>query len=209
MTSPLSLSFLPLFPLGSVLFPEGLLALRVFEVRYLDMVHKCQASDTPFGVVLLTHGREVRVPEGHEEFALAGTLASIVDTNQSTPGLMQVMCRGAGRFKVVRSERRPNGLWMAELDMVASDLSVPVPDELQPTADALGRALESLDSIPEDRWPVVPPFQLDDCGWVANRWCDLLPLPLAQKQQLLMLDNPVIRLELLQDVLEEHGLLGA
>ena len=199
----------PLFPLSTVLFPDGVLPLQVFEVRYLDMVHKCQASDTPFGVVLLTHGREVRVPEGHEEFALAGTLASIVDTNQSTPGLMQVMCRGTGRFKVVRSERRPNGLWMAELDMVASDLSVPVPDELQPTADALGRALESLDSIPEDRWPVVPPFQLDDCGWVANRWCDLLPLPLAQKQQLLMLDNPVIRLELLQDVLEEHGLLGA
>lgn len=60
MTQPLTLSSLPLFPLGSVLFPGGLLALRVFEVRYLDMVRKCHAAGAPFGVVTLTQGREVR-----------------------------------------------------------------------------------------------------------------------------------------------------
>ena len=60
MTQPLTLSSLPLFPLGSVLFPGGLLALRVFEVRYLDMVRKCHRTGAPFGVVSLTQGHEVR-----------------------------------------------------------------------------------------------------------------------------------------------------
>ena len=72
---------------------------------------------------------------------------------------------------------------------------------------ALDRVLASLHDVPQSRWPVQPPFRLDDCGWVANRWCELLPLPNGQKQNMLMLDNPVIRLELLHDVLDEHGLI--
>ena len=51
---------LPLFPLGTVLFPGGLLPLQIFEVRYLDMIGKAIKAGTPFGVVSLTEGREVR-----------------------------------------------------------------------------------------------------------------------------------------------------
>jgi Lon protease-like protein len=51
------------------------------------------------------------------------------------------------------------------------------------------------------------PFRLDDCSWVSNRWCELLPLTMPQKHALLMLDNPLIRLELMHDLLDEHGLI--
>jgi Lon protease-like protein len=51
-----------------------------------------------------------------------------------------------------------------------------------------------------------PPYHLDDCGWVANRWCELLPMPLALKQQLLELDSPLLRLELVCDILEHNGI---
>jgi hypothetical protein len=88
---------------------------------------------------------------------------------------------------------------------VEDDLAVAVPSELQGAADALDRVLAQLHDMPEERWPVLPPFRLDDCGWVANRWCDLLPLPNLQKHSLLMLDNPLIRLELMHDLLDEHG----
>ena len=64
MAAALTLTSLPLFPLQAVLFPGGSLALRVFEVRYLDMVSKCQQVGAPFGVVCLTHGSEVRSPGG-------------------------------------------------------------------------------------------------------------------------------------------------
>ncbi|RJG15710.1 LON peptidase substrate-binding domain-containing protein [Massilia cavernae] len=198
---------IPLFPLATVLFPDGVLPLQIFEVRYLDMIGKCIADGSPFGVVLLTHGSEVRTPQGDEQFEQAGTLATVQETIEASPGLLKVMCRGASRFRIISSARQPNGLWTAEVELCENDHAVPIPSELQGASDALDRVLESLGDIPEERWPLLPPFQLDDCGWVANRWCDLLPLPPPQKQMLLMLDNPVIRLELLHDMLDEHGLI--
>lgn len=198
---------LPLFPLGTVLFPDGVLPLQIFEVRYLDMIGKCIANDTPFGVVLLTQGQEVRTPEGKESFVHSGTLATVQECIESSAGLMQIVCRGASRFRLVSSERRVYGLWMGEVELLEDDHAVRIPSELQGAADALDRVLDSLGDIPEDRWPILPPFRLDDCGWVANRWCDLLPLPNHQKHSLLMLDNPLIRLELLHDLLDEHGLI--
>ena len=198
---------LPLFPLGTVLFPDGVLPLQIFEVRYLDMISKCIANDSPFGVVLLTHGQEVRTPQGKEVFMQSGTLATVQETIESAAGLMQIVCRGASRFRLLSSERRAYGLWVGELELLADDHAVRIPSELQGAADALDRVLDSLGDIPEDRWPILPPFRLDDCGWVANRWCDLLPLPNHQKHGLLMLDNPLIRLELLHDLLDEHGLI--
>lgn len=199
---------MPLFPLSTVLFPDGVLPLQVFEVRYLDMITRCLLEETPFGVVLLTQGSEVRKAGAEQErFVAAGTVASVTETTATTPGLLQVLCRGGTRFTVVTAEQRVNGLWMAEAELIEDDRTVGVPSELQGAADALDRVLASLHDVPQHRWPVQPPFRLEDCGWVANRWCELLPLPNKQKHQMLMLDNPVIRLELLHDVLDEHGLI--
>jgi Lon protease-like protein len=199
---------IPLFPLGTVLFPDGVLPLQIFEVRYLDMISRCLTEDTAFGVVLLTQGQEVRsAPGPQERFVSSGTMASVQDTTASTPGLLQVVCRGGSRFDVESAQRGENGLWTGEVELVQDDLEVRIPSELQGAADALDRVLASLHDVPQRRWPVQPPFRLDDCGWVANRWCELLPLPNQQKHNLLMLDNPVIRLELLHDVLDEHGLI--
>lgn len=198
---------IPLFPLGTVLSPDGVLPLQIFEVRYLDMVKRCIADGSPFGVVLLTAGQEVRNPERTERFAETGTLASIDSHDAPSPGLLQIICRGGARFKVNSAQRLVAGLWMGEVELLPGDQEIRIPSELQGAADALDRVLASLGDVPEDRWPVRPPFRLDDCGWVANRWCELLPLPTAQKHSLLMLDNPVIRLELLHDLLDEHGLI--
>jgi Lon protease-like protein len=199
---------IPLFPLTTVLFPDGVLPLQIFEVRYLDMISRCLTEDTAFGVVLLTHGQEVRSAQGAQErFVASGTLASVQDTTASTPGLLQVVCRGGARFQVESAMRGANGLWTAEVELVEGDHDVRIPSELQGASDALDRVLASLHDVPQQRWPVQPPFRLDDCGWVANRWCELLPLPNQQKHNMLMLDNPVIRLELLHDVLDEHGLI--
>ncbi len=198
---------IPLFPLGTVLYPEGVLPLQIFEVRYLDMIHKCIAEGMPFGVVMLIEGREVRTPASVEKFSDGGTLASVAASHAPSPGLIQVVCRGGARFKVVSSQRRPNGLWVGQVELVAADLRVKIPSELRGAADALERVLESLNDVPEERWPVKRPFRFDDCGWVANRWCELLPLPLSQKHGMLMLDNPLIRLELMHDLLDEHGLI--
>ncbi len=209
MTQPLTLSSLPLFPLGSVLFPGGLLALRVFEVRYLNMVRKCQAAGAPFGVVALTQGREVRQAGApQEQFSDVGTLAVIEQIDAPQPGLITLLCRGSQRFRITHRTHLPHGLWIADVDHLDPDLTIPIPDDLQKVATALAQVLHTLRQRDPDAHIAAEPTaaQLNDCGWVANRWCELLPVPLELKQRLMELDNPLVRLELVGDVLERTGI---
>lgn len=208
MPAALTLQSLPLFPLGAVLFPGGVLPLRIFEVRYLDMIGKCQKAGAPFGVVSLTQGSEVRQPGGSEAFASVGTLATIAELESPRPGLMLVRAFGAQRFRITASDQLKHGLWVADVERLPGDMTVPVPDDLKSTAEALGRLIQSLQqrAPAPDQIPLQAPWKLDDCGWVANRWCELLPLPLALKQRLMELDNPLVRLELVSDVLSRTGI---
>ena len=209
MTPPLTLSSLPLFPLGSVLFPHGVLALRVFELRYLDMVRKCHRTGAPFGVVALTQGQEVRQAGAPEErFNDIGTLAIIEQLETPQPGLVTLLCRGSQRFRITQRHHLQHGLWIADVDHVEQDLTVPVPDDLKKASTALAQVLHTLQVRDPDMPHLITPTaaQLNDCGWVANRWCELLPVPLELKQRLMELDNPLVRLELVGDVLERTGI---
>jgi len=213
MTSSHLPSTLPLFPLGTVLFPGGWLPLRVFEVRYLDMVGRCHRHGVPFGVVALTQGAEVRVAGAPaERFAGMGTLAAIRALDTPQPGLMQIECIGTQRFRVRTHEQHKHGLWTAEVDAVPDDIALPVPADLQHTADALRRLVDTLEARRRAqadsavRLPLVEPFRFDDCGWVANRWCELLPLQAELKQRLMELDSPLMRLELVSDLLARTGI---
>lgn len=209
MTQPLTLSSLPLFPLNSVLFPDGVLALRVFEVRYLDMVRKCHHAGAPFGIVALTQGNEVRQAGAPDErFHDIGTLAVIEKLDNPQPGLITLLCRGSQRFRITERRHLPHGLWIADVEQLATDLAVSIPEDLLTSATTLAQVLASLRERDTGSGTALHPTpdQLDDCGWVANRWCELLPVPLALKQQLMELDNPLVRLELVGDVLERTGI---
>ncbi len=212
VNAALTLQSLPLFPLGTVLFPGGLLPLRIFEVRYLDMIRRCQKTGAPFGVVCLTQGQEVRQPGRTQEgFAAVGTLATLAAVEAPQPGLMMIRAHGTQRFRIQSSEQLKHGLWVADVEQISDDLSVPVPDDLQPTAEALGRLLETLQAQTAEaggEMPVREPWALADCGWVANRWCELLPMPTSVKQRLMELDNPLVRLELVGDLLARNGITG-
>jgi Lon protease-like protein len=200
---------IPLFPLGTVLFPEGRLPLQVFEVRYLDMVSKCIADEKPFGVVSLTQGSEVRKPGMAESLAGVGTMARIVEWQAPMAGLLAIVCTGTTRFRIASAEQQKHGLWVAQVEPIEDDQKVPVPAELRNTADALAGLIASMQDqgAGPGQMPVAPPYRLEDCAWVANRWCELLPMAIADKQRMLELDNPVVRLELVQDALDERGLL--
>jgi Lon protease-like protein len=204
------------------LFPEGLLPLRIFEVRYLDMIGKCHKNGAPFGVVALTEGSEVRQvnvhagsatqPGGdafaHEAFNDIGTLATITSLSRPQAGLIMVQCLGTQRFRITRREKLKHGLWIADVDLLAPDTPVTIPPDLQATATGLGHILRSLQNqgMHQDQLPFSSPYRMDDCGWVANRWCELLQFPIELKQQLMALDNPLVRLELVRDILEKTGI---
>lgn len=178
-------------------------------MRYLDLIKKCIAKGEEFGVVPLLAGSETRVPDKAEVLAGGGTMARILDWTAPLPGLLQISCIGTTRFQVRSAEKLKHGLWVAEVDSVAEDMVVPVPDEQQDVADALGALIRSLQKkqITTTNMPLAPPYRLDEAGWVANRWSELLRLDMGEKQRLLLQENPVLRLELIQDILSENGLL--
>jgi len=203
-----SLKSLPLFPLGTVLFPAGTLPLKVFEVRYLDMIGKCHRAGAPFGVVALAQGNEVRVAgAADEQLHPVGTLARITQLEQSQPGLLMVHCRGEQRFRIDRPERLRHGLWVADVTLLAHDAPLALPDDLRHAAQSLKQVYDGLRArSPTAPVPPEASTRYDDCAWVANRWCELLPLPLATRQRLMMLDNPLLRLELVADMLTKTGI---
>jgi Lon protease-like protein len=208
---------LPLLPLELVLFPGGFLPLRIFEARYLNMVNQCEKAGTPFGVVTQSRCFELRTPTndpvngastGQEVFHPVGTLARITRLSRPRPGLFMIHCAGAQRFEVTRPELREQGLWVGQVQLLPEDQRVPIPEDLLPVASALARVLDTLKAqgVKPEQMPIQPPYALHDCAWVANRWCDLLPMALAQKHRLMTLDNPRLRLELVSDVLERNGI---
>ncbi|MGJ7507993.1 LON peptidase substrate-binding domain-containing protein [Variovorax sp. GT1P44] len=213
MTTQPLLSSLPLFPLGTVLFPGGFLPLRIFEVRYLDMIGRCHRTGAPFGVVSLTQGSEVRKAGAEaERFAAVGTLAVIREFEAPQSGLLQIECIGTQRFRVRSSELQKYGLWTADVEAMADDVALAIPEDLRHAADALRRLVDTLEErrrMEGDesvRLPIAQPYRFDDCGWVANRWCELLPMQQELKQRLMELDSPLMRLELVSDLLARTGI---
>jgi len=200
---------LPLFPLGTVLCPDGVLSLQIFEVRYLEMIRQCIANDSGFGVVGLTQGSEVRTPEGGESFVHIGTIAHVRLSESPMPALIHVRCTGTQRFRLHGFEQGKYGLWMGQAERLADDAVVAIPAALQDAANALGRLIASWqkDGVSPTAMPLDPPYRLDEAGWVANRWCELLPMPITDKADLLAENDPVDRLQSVRDVLAQRGLL--
>jgi len=216
--TPTPLTGLPLFPLQTVLFPGGSLPLRIFEVRYLDMIGSRHKAGQPFGVVRLSEGSDTRrrasgTTDGFapEAFFPVGTLARITKFERPQPGLMTIECIGGQRFRVDRSEQLKHGLWVADVALLPDDAEVPVPGDLAFTREALQGMVRDIELRLEQggsesfELPLLEPYRWDDCGWLANRWCEMLPLQPELKQRFMALDSPVLRLELVADTLTQMG----
>lgn len=197
------MSRLPLFPLSHGLFPDGRLLLQIFEVRYLDLIRRCHQEGTAFGVVWLSDGDEVQKPGQIPAVFPWGCLAHITELVTVQPALLRVSCRGGLRFNLEGVEAGPYGVWHAETLAVDADPPIEVPSELQHLCDRLGQWIARAQVKGyQDRLPMEPPYRLDECGWVANRWAELLSLPVAQKVDLLAETDPVRRLNTIKAYLD-------
>jgi Lon protease-like protein len=194
---------LPLFPLRMVLFPGALLNLRVFEARYLDLVSERLRTRQPFGVVGLQAGAEAGRTRAPVALESVGVLAHIDTVDAEEAGILRLRCTGGQRFRIeAPPEQQADGLWVApRVSLLPADvLRQPGPAVLQ-TVAALAEAIKKL--VADERCPFLEPYRLDDAGWVANRWCELLPVPQAAKQKLMELEDPVIRLSIVDGYLRD------
>lgn len=207
--TPSSSSFeLPLFPLQSVLFPGGLLGLKVFEARYLDLVGECLRERKPFGVVALKKGSEVRGNGAPGDVALEaiGCLAELIDVDSPQSGILQVRCRGSHRFETAGSSQQANHLWVAQARLLPDDETVLPSEELVGSAQGLANAIATLKQ--QGNVPFLEPYRFEDAGWIANRWCEILPISVAAKQKLMELPDPLVRLKLVDEFLRSKGVVG-
>jgi Lon protease-like protein len=191
---------LPIFPLGTVLFPGGSLPLKVFETRYIDMTRECMKSGTPFGVCLIRDGGEVGVPAMPYE---VGCLATITDWDMQQLGVLQIKTRGTQRFRIFDSHVQTNGLIRAATAPIADDAATGVNQRFAACMILLKAVLPKLppDLIPE-------PHDFDNAVWLSNRLTEVLPIPPLAKQRLMELEGAEGRLEIIKKFLEQQGLKG-
>lgn len=187
----------PLFPLNTVLFPGGVLGLRIFEPRYLDMIRDCARSGSGFGVCLILKGSEAGEPALP---AASGTLARIVDFHTEPDGLLGIRAQGGERFKVHTTRVRDNGLVHGTVQFWADEPALPVPAEYGLLANILERLVEQAGGP----YAQADRARFDDASWVGFRLAELLPLQLQERQQLLEITDPVERLAALTSHLSRY-----
>ena len=195
-----TVSDVPLFPLGTVLFPGGRLPLKIFEQRYMDMAKDCLKNDSAFGVCLIASGRETGAPALPR---MVGTLARIVNWDMPQLGVLQIECCGEQRFRILKRRVETSGLQRADIELLESGDPQHLPQQHGFLADLLARVIEHMaDAAPPK------PHRLDDAGWVGYRLGELLPMQSAMRQELLELDDSGKRLEIVHRYLREKGLLN-
>jgi hypothetical protein len=184
--------------LNTVLFPDGVLPLKDFEQRYIEMTKACLRDNAPFGVCLIREGPEVGTAAMP---ARMGCLATIVQWDMPQLGLFHLIARGGQRFRLRETRVAPNQLITAAVDLIPAE-----PDGTE--IDALcGEILKSIiEKVGAERFPA--PLRLDDAAWVSYRLAEVLPIDATEKQELLELQDTGARFVRLRHYLARVGLAG-
>lgn len=174
---------IPIFPLGTVLYPAGRLPLRIFEQRYVDMTKRCIADDALFGVCLIRAGYEVGTPAIPCEI---GCTARIAEWDVPSPGLFTLLARGESVFRIIERRTQADGLIVASVELREPAEPIAMPDEQQWLVELLGKLIVE---IGDAHFPA--PHRLGDASWVSYRLAELLPVTPERKQALLELNDPL------------------
>jgi hypothetical protein len=197
---------LPLFPLGTVLFPGTLLPLHVFEPRYRALLRDRRDHDPVFGIVLTRRGNEVAdQPETHA----VGTAATLVGARSYTDGRYDIAIRGGRRFRVLDGDWSTDYLTatIAWLDEPTGDMT-----EATRTAQRAVRAFDQfVDAIAKTAAiePTDNPFESEDPVELSYAIAARLPLNTWERQEVLETDSAVERLGLLTTILRREQRLLA
>lgn len=190
---------LPIFPLNTVLFPGGVLPLKIFEQRYMAMARDCLRDGTDFGVCLIAQGHEVGSPALPH---LVGSSARIAEWDMPQLGVLQISARGGARFRILHHEADAQGLIRADVAWLPQEPPRPVPADQA----ALLRLLHAIVSDAGEA-VIPPPHDFDDAVWVGYRLAEVLPIPLAARQKLLELEDSLARLEIIRAFLQQKGVI--
>jgi hypothetical protein len=189
----------PIFPLQAVLFPEMLLPLRIFEVRYMDMAKGCLREKRPFGVCLIREGEEVGTPAVPHEI---GCLASIAECDMEELGILKIVARGVERFRLASTRTNASGLVVGEIEPLGNEAPTLDAPGLPECAEFLRKVIAG---IGEQRF--AAPLRFEDASWVSFRLAEILPLRMDVKQKMLEVTDATLRIGVLHRFLRQQKLL--
>ena len=143
---------LALFPLGTVLLPGCQLELRIFEPRYLSLVHDCIASDTGFGVVRIEEGAEaLREPDARQpSISPVGCQVRVIDHIPMPSGQMLIRILACQRFEVLSIEEQADRLLLGRVCWLKEEEIEAIPKEFDHLIRILSECVEGQPQIAEE-----------------------------------------------------------
>lgn len=177
---------LPLFPLTGIVLPGGLMPLRLFERRYIDMVSRCLKQESGFGICLIESGLEAGVPA--KPYAV-GCRANIIDFDQGEDGLLHITAQGDQEFRVNTFAADESELLIGDVTYFSQTDEPHSQDILPELATKLGLILDYVE--PNINYPER---KLDDADWVCYRLLELLPLAPQARFELLRMESNAHRM---------------
>ena len=194
------MSFLPMFPLGTVLFPGMLLPLHVFEPRYKAMIRYCLDNEPEFGVTLITRGQETG---GGEERSQIATVSRIIEVGQFPDGRYALQSVGVRRVRVtawLADDPYPRAMVDDWEDDMMGDASSSLPDTvISKLRRLLAASSEAGYSVPDATSELS-----DDPLMASYHAAALAPLSTHDQQRLLLASGPTERWKLLDEMLDEQ-----
>lgn len=186
---------LPLFPLNTVVFPQGRLRLRIFESRYINLVKESLKHNSDFGIVPMLP-TEDEDAEGSSKIYPLGTRVSIVDFDQTQDGLLGITVKGHDVFEIQENWAEDDGLNMATVR------SHPMPDD-QPVGEHFLPVIKLLKQFFPDiqKECGYETTHFDSAYWVFGRLVELVNVPIEVQSHFLTYDDPVLGLHDLMKIL--------
>ena len=189
-----------MFPVGTVLFPRGVLPLQVFEPRYKALVADIVESDRRFGVVLIERGSDVG---GDDVRTGIGTVAEVVQMGELEDGRLLLINVGRERIRVTR--------WLEDDPYPVAEVE-PYPDEsmnggLGPAVAATLATRRRLMALAVEMGADADSLEVDlpddpiDAAWEL---CAVSPLGPFDQQQLLEMTDATARTKALEMMLAEQ-----
>lgn len=197
---------MPMFPLGMVLLPGGVLPLNVFEERYLQMFREILADDVnppEFGVALITKGREAG---GGDVRAMVATSARILDMQATADGRYVLAAVGTDRLRI--------NSWLPDDPYPIADVDVWADSDVEPVGDAdeyrerVERAharVDEVNALAAELGDETPPATeiSDDPLLAVYHLGSLAPLGPSDRFRLLAAPGLSERLAILDEVLDD------
>jgi Lon protease-like protein len=187
---------IPLFPLNTVVFPGGVQPLRIFEQRYLTMIKQAIADNTAFGICAIREGAETGSPALPYTI---GTLVHVTDWDMPQNGILHIDTLAQERFVIRNTQTDSSGLIMGTVESVSPEPAVGIPDDLELAVEILRHIIDEYGNA---HFPA--PHAFDNAVWVGYRLSEVLPLKLSIKQDLLEMNDSVMRLRILTEFLKKQ-----